>query len=59
MNPNHSFSDLGPSRDPLDVAAEQAAWRLATHQSLEAVDWEALQAKASYELREVDHAAHF
>jgi hypothetical protein len=59
MNPNHSFSDLGPSRDPLDVAAEQAAWRLATHQSLEAMDWEALQAKASYELREVDLAAHF
>jgi hypothetical protein len=55
----NSFSDLGPSRDPLDVAAEQAAWRLATHQSLEAMDWEALQAKASYELREVDLAAHF
>jgi hypothetical protein len=59
MNPMNSFSELGPSRDPLDVAAEQAAWRLATHQSLDAVDWEALQAKASYELRDVDLAAHF
>lgn len=58
MNPNQ-FSEDGPSRDPLDVAAENAAWRLATHQSLESRDWEALHARASVELREIDFAVHF
>lgn len=48
------FSDDGPSRDPLDVAAETAARRFWLGEEMEAIDWEALQAKASAELREYD-----
>ena len=47
----------GPTRDPLDVAAEQAARRLANGRPLEDFDWEALKAKATNELTEIDRAA--
>ncbi len=53
------FSELGPSRDPLDVAAEVAARHLLLGERMEAVDWEALQAKASAELREYDLSERF
>lgn len=46
----------GPERDPLDVAAEAAAKRLADGLSLDAYDWEALKAKATSELIEHDEA---
>ena len=48
----------GPTRDPLDVAAEQAARRLANGLPLSDADWEALKAKATNELMEYD-ARHY
>lgn len=47
-------NDDGPQRDPLDVAAENAARRLLSGEEMAAMDWEALQAKAASELREHD-----
>lgn len=44
----------GPSRDPLDVASENAARRLLSGEPMDKVDWEALHAKAASELREYD-----
>lgn len=44
----------GPSRDPLDVAAENAARRLLSGEEMGRIDWEALHAKAASELRELD-----
>ena len=44
----------GPSRDPLDVAAENAARRLLRGEPMDKIDWEALHAKAASELRELD-----
>lgn len=44
----------GPSRDPLDVAAENAACRLLSGEEMGRIDWEALHAKAASELRELD-----
>jgi len=53
------FSDEGPRRDPLDVAAENAARHLLLGEPMQPVDWEALQAKAAAELREYDLAECF
>lgn len=44
----------GPERDPLDVAAENAARRLLSGEEMDRIDWEALHAKAASELREYD-----
>lgn len=46
--------DEGPMRDPLDVAAEQAAIRFISGEPMDAVHWEALHAKAASELRDID-----
>lgn len=46
--------DEGPIRDPLDVAAEEAARRLFSGEQMYRIDWEALHAKAASELRELD-----
>lgn len=59
MNPKHSFSDYGPPRDPLDVAAEAAARHLFLGEPMQPIDWEALQAKAAVELREYDLTERF
>lgn len=53
------FSDDGPERDPLDVAAESAARRLVQHEPLTEYDLDALKQWASNELREHDFAACF
>lgn len=49
------FSD-GPARDPLQVAAEQAAARLAFGLPLADYELDALKQWASNELREIDLA---
>ena len=55
----HQFSNDGPSRDPLDYAAENAAMRLTQHQPLDAYDLDALKQWASNELREIDLTERF
>lgn len=44
----------GPDTDPLDLAATAAATRLAEGLPLDAYDWEALKAKATSELIDLD-----
>lgn len=46
--------DDGPRRDPLDVAAENAARRLLSGEEMAPMDWEALKAKATSELMDWD-----
>lgn len=55
MKQTHSSFD-GPARDPLQVAAEQAAARLALGLPLADYDLDALKQWASNELREIDLA---
>lgn len=55
MKQTHSSFD-GPARDPLQVAAEQAARRLVQHEPLADYELDALKQWASNELREIDLA---
>ncbi len=52
------IEDDGPSREPLDVAAENAARRLLAGEEMATLDWEALKAKASSELMDLDSVKH-
>lgn len=52
---NWQDTDEGPERDPLDLAAENAARRYLAGEPMAPIDWEALKAKAISELMEYDN----
>ena len=52
---NWQDTDEGPARDPLDLAAENAARRYLSGEPMAPIDWEALKAKAISELMEYDN----
>lgn len=54
-----NWQDDGPTRDPLDVAAENAARRLCMGEPLDAAAWDALKQKALSELQEFDNTQRF